>query len=103
LRRLPRCLVALVAPTPATASFGIEDLDVQILNQDGTPATQAGPHPFEVVTNFDIHEVPDPVLQFLPDESAKDVIVELPPGLVGDPTATPKCTTLQLITITASS
>ena len=36
----------------ADAGFGIKGFSVSFLNQDGTPDTQAGSHPYEMVTSF---------------------------------------------------
>ncbi len=47
---------------------------------------QAGAHP-NVTTSFSLHQS-EPNL---PADSLKDASVELPPGLVGNPTATPQC------------
>src|ERR1700689_43808 len=42
---------AIVAP-PAPASFGLQSFESKILNEDGSPAVQAGSHPFAVTTSF---------------------------------------------------
>ena len=81
-------LSATVATPSAAASFGITRFDVAFTNQDGTPATQAGSHPYQatVTATFTTTSNGNPT------ENVKDVDVELPPGLLGDPNATPKCT-----------
>ena len=38
----------------ASAAFELSDLDVSFLNADGTPATQAGSHPYEMQTTIAI-------------------------------------------------
>lgn len=43
-------LACLNAPA-AQASFGLEKFDVTYTNADGTPATQAGSHPFQMTTS----------------------------------------------------
>jgi hypothetical protein len=63
------------------AGHGVENLQLIPRNEDGTPDTQAGSHPFEMTTTVTLQGA-DP----------KDVSVDLPPGLVGDPNATPQCT-----------
>jgi hypothetical protein len=88
-------VAALVFAAPALAGeFGLQSAAVSALNQNGMPDVQAGSHPTELVTSF-----------MLPTERStsgkkffrvaggnlKDVRLELPPGFVGDPSATPKC------------
>jgi hypothetical protein len=85
-------LVANAAAATATASFGIQSFTSTETNQDGTTATQAGSHPYESTTSFTFATDSSG----LPTENVKDVQVDLPPGLVGDPNATPKCTVQEL-------
>ncbi len=91
-------LVLVMSAPPAFASFGFQSFDSTITNEDGSPAVQAGSHPFAVTTGFKFNTRPgfedDPV----PDGDVKDIEVELPAGVVGDPTATPKCTIRQFNT-----
>jgi NHL repeat len=88
------------------AGFGIRNFEAKFLNEDGTPDTQAGSHPYEMVTNIEyntqIVHPPHGDLRWvaLPDGNFKDVTVDLPPGFVGDPNATTKkCTIEQLVPI----
>jgi hypothetical protein len=92
----------------AGPGFGIKPggFEVAFLNPDGTPDTQAGSHPYEMVANIDFNTqvlpreaTADSVYGTQPDGNVKDVITDLPPGLVGDPNATAKkCTLRQLET-----
>jgi uncharacterized repeat protein (TIGR01451 family) len=73
-------------PTP----FGVQDYELSPLNADGTPATQAGAHPFQLTTTLVMNQTiqingRQPVS--LPD----DLRFNLPPGLIGRPNATPQC------------
>jgi len=103
MRRLARVLavaafaLALVAPA-ARASFGLEDFDVTFTNADGSPAIQAGSHPFAMTTTVKLNTRVDPLLGIIPDEEAKDLKIEQIAGLVGDPTATPRCSTRDFVT-----
>jgi hypothetical protein len=90
------CLTALLAAPAANGAFGFEALDVEILNADGSPATQAGSHPFAMTTTVDFN-VDSETGQ--PEESVKDLLVDLPPGLVGDPTAVPRCSNEDFLTL----
>ena len=80
----------LFAPT-ASADFGINGFDVTFTGPDGSPVTQAGSHPFAMRTAFNINSTIDPELGEVPEGSTKDLTVELPAGLVGSPTSTPRC------------
>ncbi len=85
-------------PVPAcpssTPNWCVASFTASTTNADGTADTQAGSHPFESVTSFDFSVDAAGV----PTENMKDVSVNLPPGLVGDPNAVPKCTVGELDT-----
>jgi hypothetical protein len=92
-------LGAALTAGPASAAFGIASFDGEVSNADGTAATQAGSHPYEASTTIRFNTHPDPELFGfpVPDASERSVKVSLPPGLVGNPTATPTtCTEEQL-------
>jgi hypothetical protein len=71
-----------VAVAPAMAEFGVKKFAVSARNENGTPDVQAGSHPYALTSTFVLNPVQGDV---------KDVKLELPPGFVGDPNATPKC------------
>ena len=82
--------------------FGVKKFEVSFLNEDGSPDTQAGSHPFKLVNNieFDSHyerteSNADSRYKQEPDGTLKDLYVDLPPGVVGDPNATTKKCTLK--------
>ncbi len=68
----------------AFASYGFSQFDANFANADGSPATQAGSHPYAATTKFTIN---NPVTEGEP----KDIIVEQPTGFVGDTTTIPTC------------
>jgi hypothetical protein len=74
------------------AEFGLQRFALGVQNQNGTPDIQAGSHPYALtntfVTNFPLEEA-----------RVRDVRLELPPGFVGDPNATPRCTYQEFITL----
>jgi hypothetical protein len=76
----------------SAASFGLTELKVAFEEEGGTIATQAGGHPGQLQTSFGFNTIDDPQLGVLTVGSAKDLVIHLPPGTVGDPTATPRCT-----------
>ena len=84
--------------------FGFERFSGEVLGVDGRPDTQAGDHPFQFVGSFLLNTAYGLQSGFkLGGEPApaggregfeaelKDVVVELPPGFIGDPQAVPKC------------
>jgi hypothetical protein len=86
--------------TPASASFGFQEgsFENSIFNENGSPDTQAGSHPFELTTGFRFTTKVGLNGGLVPDGNAKDIEVDLPAGLVGNPAATPKCTQEQFYT-----
>jgi hypothetical protein len=94
------CLAGLSMSAAARAEFGISAFDGQSLaNAAGDPYTQAGGHPFALTTSIALRSSTDPVFgTSWPDEPLKDLSVDLPPGLVGNPNAAAKCTFGQLMT-----
>jgi hypothetical protein len=80
------------APTP----FGVEDFEGTLEEVGGAADTQAGSHPFQFTTTFDLNEGLELYVDSgtdlpVPAALAKDVVVKLPPGLIGNPTAYPRC------------
>ncbi len=94
-RSLPLLLAAcglLLLASSASASFGLQRFSIAATNQNGSPDVQAGSHPYALTTAFTMSK---PRLfeerHLLSEGSLKDAQVQLPPGFVGDPNATPKC------------
>ncbi len=78
------------------SGFGIKGFEVALTNKDGSPDTQAGSHPYEMSTSLEFNTTIDSRDFTEPDGNLKDLIVNLPPGLIGNPNATVKCTIQQL-------
>jgi hypothetical protein len=74
-------------PAPA----GFENADLWLSNADGTIDTQAGSHPYELTMMFTTNMIDSPGLELPSGGEAKEINVNLPPGLVGEPTAIPQC------------
>ena len=88
---LAAAVVALCI-APSAGAFAFNSLDDTFTNQDGSPATQAGSHPFAQTTTLGFDTIPDPNGGVdIPDGDLKDMTVSLPPGFVGDPTVIPTC------------
>lgn len=78
-----------VSSTPA--GFGFAGFGGWFSNANGTIDTQAGSHPYELTVPLDFNTVepeeePEPA-----DGEARNITVELSPGMIGDPQATPRC------------
>jgi hypothetical protein len=72
----------------ALAPFGVERDELTPENEDGSPDTQAGSHPFQLTGAFVLNQTAD----FLaPPALVKDLHFNLPPGLIGNPTPFPQC------------
>ncbi len=88
--------------------FGIKNYEISFLNENGTPDTQAGSHPFQFVNFFELNShfkreesnADSPYIR-LPDGVLRNLKIDLPPGFVGDPNAaSQKCTGQELSNIT---
>ncbi len=75
--------------------FGPSDFGTYIAGVDGAPDTQAGDHPYEMTTRIDlssaVRNAPEGPREMTSVHDLKDVVVDLPVGLLGDAQATPKC------------
>jgi len=87
-----------IADTPP--GFGIAAFDGTVTGDAaGTPYTQAGGHPYAATVSIDFNTLNDPAPlrgDVWPAEPVKDILADLPPGLVGNPTAADQCTAAQL-------
>ena len=80
--------------------FGVKEFEVNFINENGTPDTQAGSHPFQFVNSFKLNShfermeanADSPYIRE-PDGVLRNLKIDLPPGFVGDPDASArKCT-----------
>src|SRR5689334_20188697 len=83
-------VLSLAVATPAHADFGESSFTAAVKDKDGNLVTQAGAHPYVGVTSFTFNSTPSG-----PDGNVKDIRVDLPPGLISNPQATPRCTNAQ--------
>jgi hypothetical protein len=84
----------VLAPA-AWAGFGFPGeggIAVSITNRDGTPDLQAGSHPFAYTSTLAINTEDREGNTAPAGGDVKDIEASLPPGFVGDPSATPQCT-----------
>jgi hypothetical protein len=75
-------------PTP----FGVQAYELTPESVGGAPDTQAGSHPFQLTTTLNLNET---IRSGVTTAAAlgKDLKFKVPPGLVGNPTVIPQCTT----------
>jgi hypothetical protein len=81
---------ATITTTPARAAFGVSSFTATVQDAQGKVVTQAGAHPYAGITSFSFNTT-----LLGPDGHIKDVRVDLPPGLISNPQATPRCTDAQ--------
>jgi hypothetical protein len=94
---LVACLVALALCVPAAhADFGLSHFDVTFTEADGTTATQAGSHPFAMTTSLVLNFTEAEGIS-LSEGQIKDILLEQIPGLLADPTAYQRCSTLDFL------
>jgi hypothetical protein len=105
VRRVVVCVfasavVGVMGAAPALAAFGLQphSFELSFLNEGGVPAVQAGSHPLGLTTSFKFNEKEGLLGEPVPDGSVRNVEAELPAGVVGNPTATPKCSIEQFNT-----
>src|ERR1700742_1851365 len=84
--------VLLSVSGASAASYGLHELSVQFEEEGSAAATQAGGHPFQLSTSFALDREVDPRFGEIPIGSAKDLLIHMPLGMVGNPTAVPRCT-----------
>ena len=84
----------------AASQYGIESFELNTEEEGGGPTTQAGSHPFQLTTSFTMNLRAMPTkyrhvsLEEQPYAMTRDLRFSLPPGLIGNPTPLPKCSSL---------
>jgi hypothetical protein len=101
---LASTLVLLCAAPSASASFGFAPgtVDSTVRDEAGTIYTQAAGHPESIESEFKLKTQAVEIDSDLQSETVQEtyaedgplrrVTVEAPPGVIGNPTATPRCT-----------
>jgi uncharacterized repeat protein (TIGR01451 family) len=87
----PAGTVSSITVSPVPAQFGVQDVDGWVSNADGTLDTRAGSHPYELTFNLDFRTIFNNGNLEPAGDAPRNVQVNLPPGLVGNPTAVPEC------------
>lgn len=92
-------LLSMFAPA-ADASLDFQSVDFSISSAPpagaepgavGPPELQAGSHPYEVKIAFAFTETTNSKDEPIPTGSAKNLQIDLPPGLIGSPVGIPQC------------
>jgi hypothetical protein len=91
--RVSRTLTIPVSAEPA--AYGLAGFEMSPFNEDGTEATKAGSHPFELTTTLALNQTASREPVALP----KDLSFHLPPGLIGNPNAVSQCTMADFFTL----
>jgi hypothetical protein len=78
----------------APAGVGFSSFDGWFTNADGTIDTQAGSHPYDLTLAFTINTIAEKGTGGMTPAGGetRNVTINLPPGVVGDPEAVPQCT-----------
>jgi hypothetical protein len=80
----------------ATPGFGFAGFDGWFTNADGTTDTQAGSHPYELTIAYAMNSTSFGYANELTSHGEiANLAVNLPPGIIGNPTAVPRCTRRQ--------
>jgi hypothetical protein len=87
---LVSALAGVLAAAPALAAFGIQEVKAELSAEPGVAATQAGSHPLEGTVFFQLNTTTSGGA-VVPEGDVKTAINDLPPGLIGNPQATPRC------------
>jgi hypothetical protein len=91
----PLATTQATTPVGAPRVFGLTSFPFDVYASDGSHESRAGGHPNLLSSGFDLTSAfsrdGDGSLHLAPAEDAKDALVYLPPGLVGDPTVLPTC------------
>jgi uncharacterized repeat protein (TIGR01451 family) len=97
---VPASTVDPVTISPTPPGFGVDAFDATAAGDAvGTPLTRAGGHPDHVTMSIDFNTSTDPSPaegRLRTVEAPKDIVIDLPPGFVGNPTAADRCTLPEL-------
>jgi hypothetical protein len=95
---LSTALLAALAAAPASADFGLNGLDLAFTDSEGNPAMEAGTHPFAMRTTFNVNEKEVEGKRFV-DGAIRGLDITFPAGFIGNPTAVPRCETIDFLTL----
>ncbi|HEX5307873.1 MAG TPA: hypothetical protein VFW38_02205 [Solirubrobacteraceae bacterium] len=76
-----------------STGFGIDGFDGWLTTAEGASATQAGSHPYDLQLNFNL----DSDANGTTGGTLRNAIINLPPGIIGNPYAVPRCSRQQFL------
>jgi hypothetical protein len=89
--------------TVGSSKFGVEAYEFTPESETGQTETQAGSHPFQVTTTFNLNQVygPAPKFEAQPHSAGlpKDLAFKIPAGFLGNATVVPQCTDVEFGTL----
>ena len=92
----PPASTTLQSQIGGSAPFGPASFSLQSTGSEGLPDGQAGEHPYELTATIDLNNAfkigADGSLEDTSVQDLKDLVIDLPPGMLANPTATPRCT-----------
>jgi hypothetical protein len=103
-KRITTMMIGVLAIALASGSFGLESsvaragelqvtkFSLEGLNQGLTPSIVAGAHPYQLTTTFGFNTAESIHGTVVPVENVRNLQFALPPGIVGNAQAIPKCT-----------
>jgi len=89
-------LSVLCFPSASRAAYVIETAESSLTKLDGSPATEAGTHPYAWKLSF-TGATASNGQEEVPTQQLKELRVQLPPGLVGAPAVLPVCPRFQFL------
>ncbi len=105
-------LTLLLAAAPAKAAFGLAELDT-LTHEPATGSDPITAPPGKFISQAGAHGDATVKLHFntktgkfgyeIPDGAVRDVVVDLPPGFIGDPTAVPQCSASEFFNFAAGA
>jgi hypothetical protein len=78
---------SLLLTSPASASFGLKGATATAINRDGSVDLQAGSHPYEYKLSFAMNRDS----KGDPEGALRDLVVDLPAGMLANSQAVPRC------------
>jgi hypothetical protein len=90
----PTTVTNSIVVSSAPSSFGLETLDGWFSERNGLVDTRAGSHPYSLNITFFLNNENGETINH-PVGEARNIVINAPPGVVGDPQAVPRCTRAQ--------
>jgi hypothetical protein len=96
--------MAVVSDAVANPMLGFESSSVLASNADASPDPLAGSHPYTLTATFKVHATTNAEGRLVSEGGdLKDLVAELPPGLVVDPLAVPLCGAQEFATVNSGT